>query len=174
FNEGGGGGYMVRVDETTLPADFHPTPCKVGDPALDNNCSPDSVNLPQDSTSDITIDFGYNCGCSDTDACTDDRCDSELGCVHTPTNCNDNDPCTDDSCDTVTGCKHTPVNTDDHNACTDDSCDTSNGVVNAPINCDDGDPCTTDGCNPQTGCTHDPVSTDDNNACTTDSCDRDG
>jgi len=55
------GSYTVVVDANTLPPGFVPSLCNQGaDDALDNNCSPVEVNLPDDSAVDLTIDFGYN------------------------------------------------------------------------------------------------------------------
>lgn len=71
--------------------------------------------------------------CDDSNACTTDTCDPDLGCIYTPINCDDGDPCTIDTCDPQTGCVHTPVD------------------------CDDGDPCTVDTCDPELGCVHTPV-----------------
>src|SRR5207302_10093237 len=74
-----------------------------------------------------------------------------------PPNGNDNNPCTDDTCDTTLGCVHTPntASCTDNNACTaGDHCVGGTCVSGSPVNCDDGDICTTDACNPSTGCTH--------------------
>lgn len=55
------GTYTVVVDENTLPAYFVASPCNQGsDDTKDNDCSPVDVTLPDDFTSDLTIDFGYN------------------------------------------------------------------------------------------------------------------
>jgi len=60
-----GGDYVVCVDETTLPPEFVASPCNAGgDDTLDNDCSPASVNLPDDHACDLTIDFGYNSPCA--------------------------------------------------------------------------------------------------------------
>jgi N-acetylneuraminic acid mutarotase len=100
---------------------------------------------------------GTAVSCDDGDACTQDSCGAQSGCVHTAQSCDDGNPCTDDSCNPATGCVHVnntaPCN--GGNACTSgDTC--SGGVCNpgGPTNCDDGNCCTIDSCNPATGCVH--------------------
>jgi hypothetical protein len=54
------GTYTVRVDETTLPPDFVASPCDVGgNDALDSDCSPVTVVLPEDDSEITDVDFGY-------------------------------------------------------------------------------------------------------------------
>ncbi|MCD6288079.1 MAG: hypothetical protein J7M12_03080 [Candidatus Hydrogenedentes bacterium] len=53
------GVYAVAVDESTLPAGYVPTLTNVGDPAKDSDVNPVTVVLPDDSSQDLTIDFGY-------------------------------------------------------------------------------------------------------------------
>ncbi|RNC67961.1 MAG: hypothetical protein ED859_12155 [Desulfuromonadales bacterium] len=61
------GDYKVVVNANTLPTGFTPTtPNAGGDPAVDSNGSPASVNLATDSSSDQTIDFGYISPCTGT------------------------------------------------------------------------------------------------------------
>ena len=43
--------------------------------------------------------------------------------------CDDDNACTEDSCDTDTGCVYEEVSCDDEDACTDDSCDAKGGVL---------------------------------------------
>jgi len=45
------------------------------------------------------------------------ECEQEYGCYYTLKDCNDGNACTDDCCDSETGCTHTPVNCD-YNSCT--------------------------------------------------------
>jgi len=71
------------------------------------------------------------------------------------TDCDDSNACTDDGCDSLTGCVNTPNNDpcDDGNPCTAaDAC--SDGASNAvgPTLCDDNNPCTDDYCDPAVGC----------------------
>ena len=58
------GDYIVEVDSSTLPANYSPTTPFVGDSAHDSNGSPATANLPTDSSSDQTIDFGYVTPCN--------------------------------------------------------------------------------------------------------------
>ncbi len=138
------------------------------------------------------------CSCEDSDACTDDVCDPQAGCLHVPVNCDDGNPCTDDSCDPAIGCLHAnnaspctdgsacttndlcangvcvggpALVCDDRSVCTDDSCDPAVGCVQTPVNCSDGNACTIDTCEPALGCRHDLIPCDDDNTCTTDACD---
>ena len=161
------------------------------------------------STSNSTTDDGT---CSDQDACTSgDHCEGST-CVTTPVDCDDHSVCTDDSCDTVVGCINDPSpgeGCDDGFPCTTNACDPVDGCffpnapaggacndffpctgpdlcdgngscVGAPVTCDDGNPCTDDSCDPGTGdCIHTPTaagtSCADGDACVTgDTCDGAG
>ena len=64
---------------------------------------------------------------------------------------------TDDGCDSDTGCTHSPVECDDDNTCTNETCDPEAGCVYADVNCDDNDGCTADSCDPATGCVHEDI-----------------
>ncbi|MCH7925466.1 MAG: hypothetical protein IIC51_08030 [Planctomycetes bacterium] len=100
-----------------------------------------------------TCQPGTPINCDDSDACTDDGCDSGTGnCTHTPTNCDDGDACTVDTCDSVTGCANTfpacgaadgccgpactPANDPDCDACGDGVCE-GNGedCFSCPADC---------------------------------------
>ncbi len=122
--------------------------------------------------------------CDDGNLCTEDACQSQTGCTHSPNSndcedgnactlddqcqggwclgtgtpdCNDDNSCTADGCDVEIGCLHefTSEGCDDGDACTtDESCD--NGVCGGgdETDCDDDNPCTDDSCVPPTGCIH--------------------
>ena len=132
--------------------------------------------------------------CNDNNACTDDICDPEQGCLFTVGECNDGFSCTIDTCTPQGGCTHTPVNSE----CTAEGCkvgtcvadegnpsvDPATGCVftatnpdNTPCN-PDSDQCTDDKCLAGQ-CTH-PFSTlgkpcaADGNPCTDDVCDGAG
>jgi hypothetical protein len=122
--------------------------------------------------------------CADGNVCTDDSCDSKLGCLHavntakcddgnactvndvcsnasckagTPVTCNDNNLCTDDSCSPLNGCVFLPNTAacDDKDACTTgDQCKNGGCAPGGPTNCDDSNPCTSDSCSAVTGCGH--------------------
>lgn len=140
--------------------------------------------------------------CNDFNACTDDACYPDVGCVFQPNAnaCDDGDPCTvSDKC-TAGACKGSPRNCDDGNPCTQDGCQFGScynvGVPNdtpcedgdicstgdrclnsyctglGTLSCDDGNACSVDTCVPGVGCTFAAASCDDGNPCTTDSCDR--
>ena len=150
-----------------------------------DDASPDSGTLTSWSLS-------LKIACDDNNACTDDSCNSQTGCVFTPNDnniCTDGNICTNDRC--VSGqCTSTPNSDpcDDGNFCTNDvcsggscvgtpnsnPCDDSDACTSGDIcsggacagtaiTCDDTNPCTDNSCNPATGC----VFTNDNtNTCT--------
>ena len=146
--------------------------CDDGNPCTQDYCDPVAGgcdHLPTD---------GF---CSDADACTmNDFCKNGT-CVGGPAvNCNDDNPCTNDSCDSGLGCLQ-QVNSapcDDLNPCTvgDECANGECGPGPDPLNCNDGDECTDDSCVPETGCshTHNTAQCDDNNACTQDDACADG
>lgn len=121
-----------------------------------------------------------DCLVDDGVACTRDRCDRVLGCVHETENslcddglfCNGVETCTRDGCAAISSCP--PVA-----GCISVTCDEENDrCVRTPddARCDNEDAC--DGretCDPQTGeCTAGtPVLCDDENECTIDRCDPD-
>ncbi len=61
------GAYTVKVIETTLPEGVIPTltsPPGGGDSTNDSNENPSTVTLPGNSSSNLTIDFGYHAPCT--------------------------------------------------------------------------------------------------------------
>lgn len=59
------GDYNVVVDTATIPAGFVASPIlQGGDPVRDSNPNGAAVNLPTGTSSELTIDFGYNSPCS--------------------------------------------------------------------------------------------------------------
>ncbi len=110
--------------------------------------------------------------CTDGDVCTMFDACSEGSCLSgSIMGCDDGNPCTDDSCDPNTGCIHSPntVSCDDGNSCTTtDTCSAGACLGNVPVDCDDDNVCTTDGCIPATGCTHtnNTAPCEDSDACT--------
>ena len=112
--------------------------------------------------------------CDDGDACTGlGTCDASSGCSGaTAKTCNDGNSCTEDSCDSVLGCQHDPLSgdfCDDGDACTlGDTC-LSGACIGEGEGCDDGNPCTVDVCTGESNCTHTPTvgeSCDDGDTCT--------
>ena len=88
--------------------------------------------------------------------------------------CNDNNPCTNDGCDTELGCYHAPRTgaCDDGSACTSAStCVDGQCRGTVYLDCDDANPCTVDSCDPQTGCKNVTIANntpcDDGDACST-------
>jgi len=141
-----------------------------------NPCTADSCDFVAGACINLPVD-GF---CSDDNACTiNDYC--ELGqCAGGPAlNCNDANACTDDSCDSNAGCVY-EFNTapcSDGDVCTTgDKC--GNGQCqpgDAELNCNDGNVCTDDSCEPGLGCKHvvNNESCDDGNMCTqNDSCEE--
>jgi len=170
-----------------------PDDCDDGNACSDDNCDPvigctytDSPATCEDGDACTMYDFCLNLACvggpevlcGDGVNCTNDSCDSQLGCVFDPVICDDDDACTIEVCDELIGmCNFGPnptmVDCDDDNACTDDACDPETGCYYEDISdtCDDGDSCTEDGCDAQSGCTSVPIDCDDGDACTNDVCD---
>ncbi|MDP6947392.1 MAG: hypothetical protein QF464_24805, partial [Myxococcota bacterium] len=110
--------------------------------------------------------------CSDGDACTvGDVCDAGTCVGQAALGCDDGNPCTDDSCDTALGCVHVDndAGCDDDNACTlGDLCVAGACVGGSAPDCDDDNGCTIDGCDIVEGCRNNPVALvcDDGDACT--------
>ncbi|HLV66979.1 MAG TPA: hypothetical protein VKY73_14255 [Polyangiaceae bacterium] len=138
----------------------------------------DGVSCTQDvcdEAADACVAGPDDSACSDGNACNGaELCDAETGCqAGTPLDCDDSNACTVDACDAELGCTHTPVSCDDGNACTVDSCDPVSGCQHTTATCDDGNACTDDSCDPASGCQYtnntDPCA-DDGNACTNDVC----
>ena len=141
--------------------------CTLGDHCEDGVCSTAGVE-----------------DCSDSNACTDDSCDPELGCVVTMNtapcddgdvctlgdhcqlgqcissgtlNCNDSNDCTNDGCDPDVGCEFMPNADpcDDGNECSlGDHCQEGWCVADSYLSCSDDNPCTDDACDGILGCVH--------------------
>jgi hypothetical protein len=47
--------------------------------------------------------------CDDMNACTDDHCDEEYGCINLYKDCDDHEESTYDYCDQTAGCLHKPI-----------------------------------------------------------------
>ena len=176
--------------------------CLDGNPCTDDGCDPETgcVFKPNAANCDdgSACTLGDVCqagqcksqeilGCGDDNPCTDDGCDPDSGCLHTPTegpcndgnpctlgdqcedgeclpgpgnDCDDGNPCTDDGCGQDGECLHA-FNTDpcdDDSVCTQQaSCQAGECVGFDPIDCDDGNPCTQDSCHAQNNCQHLPI-----------------
>jgi hypothetical protein len=118
-------------------------------------------------------------GCDDGEPCTDDICDSFVGCVSVNNNdaCNDADACTmNDVCVGGACVGGPPPDCNDGNPCTDDSCDSLSGCLHVPntVPCDDHDACTLGDVCTLGNCHGSPVGDaycDDGADCTVDHCD---
>ena len=116
--------------------------------------------------------------CDDKNACTNDLCLPQSGCVHEANTaaCDDGNACTTSDVCAKGACGGAAKPCDDSIACTLDSCDkTSGSCVHTPdtSTCDDANPCTTDSCAPAKGCVYannDAGSCDDGIACTANAC----
>ncbi len=141
----------------------------------DGPCSQTTCDPQSGTCAALNVPDGKSCDadgsvCTSNDACVAGAC--VAGAVK---NCNDNNLCTDDACDSTLGCVNTanvsPCD-NDGNACTqNDTCSGKICLVGPTKVCDDGLDCTTDSCNHATGvCVFDPAPTtvacDDGNACT--------
>jgi hypothetical protein len=176
-----------------------PVNCNDGNLCTDDSCDPQTGCLhvanaaPCDDGNLCTVTDLCNGGqckgtgsksCGDGNLCTDDSCDPEEGCLHTPNSvpcdddnactvtdvcdggqckgtgapdCNDGNVCTDDSCDPDSGCLHANNSAacSDGNACTiNDACSGGTCQGGGALTCNDNDPCTDDSCDPDTGCVY--------------------
>lgn len=194
-----------------------PKNCDDGNPCTRDSCQgfgecvhQPYTNQPCDDGDKCTVNeycnLEYQCVggtpriCNDNNSCTDDSCDSAIGCVFTPNTsacndgdpctvadqcqagkcvgspriCNDNNPCTSDSC--VDGaCRYSPLanNTpcDDGDVCTiGERCVNSICEKLGMLSCDDGNACTVDACITGVGCSYTTRNCDDGNPCTLDAC----
>ena len=173
--------------------------CEDGNSCTDDSCDPQAgcVHLANqagcsDANACTSGDHcaGGLCGfsqwvdCDDSNQCTADGCDPQLGCTHDlvagecsdgdpctagdqcvaglcqggqTIDCDDGNPCTDDACDGSGQCIHAAnaAPCSDGNECTvGDHCDSGACVSSGLLACDDDDVCTTDYCDPAQGCMH--------------------
>ncbi|NUN14994.1 MAG: hypothetical protein HUU55_15300 [Myxococcales bacterium] len=115
----------------------------------------------------------YGSLCDDNDVCTTgDVCVGGKCIPGVLQNCDDGNVCTDDLCDTDVGCVNAPNEAvcTDHNPCTmGDGCSGSACVPGTGVlACNDGNSCTDDLCAADVGCLYSPneATCDDGNACT--------
>ena len=169
--------------------------CDDGNPCTEDSCDPQDgcLQVPTDGAcddgdacTDIDACEGGECvgtgavDCDDLNLCTDDTCDSQLGCQNADNAeaCDDGDACTEtDVCQGGACVGGDALDCDDENDCTDDSCDADLGCqhVNTEGVCDDGNACTaTDTCQAGECIGTDEADCDDGNKCTVDTCDADG
>lgn len=111
------------------------------------NCDDGNVCTNEDGCDVITgCLHSFNTGpCDDADVCTvGDTCNAGLCAAGSPLACDDLVGCTDDHCDSVLGCLYTPnaAHCGDGNVCTDDVCDAAAGCVypGNTLACDDANP----------------------------------
>ena len=129
--------------------------CTIGDKCVAGVCEP-----------------GVALNCNDGNGCTDDSCDSLVGCVQTDNvdPCEDGNVCTTgDTCAEGVCVSGDPLVCDDANVCNgEESCDVATGCKpGQPLQCGDADPCNgVEVCDPLDGCVaNDPVTCDDGNPC---------
>ncbi len=121
------------ISQTTFIVDKYATTCENGDLCtMDDYCNT-GVCMP-----------GVSRDCDDDNICTEDSCDSKLGCVHInlDTTCDDGNACTlGERCIDGKCSGGDRIFCDDNNICTNDSCDPESGkclFVNNELPCDDG------------------------------------
>ncbi len=175
--------------------------CDDGNVCTSDSCDPDSgcihqLNQAPCNDNDVctTNDHchlgeclgGGELVCNDANPCTDDSCQSGVGCLFTPNEspcddgsvcslndlckngwclpgpplaCNDDNLCTTDTCDPDSGCTFSPntLPCDDGDACTtSDACLLGQCAGGDALDCQDNNPCTDDACLPESGCVHTP------------------
>lgn len=108
-------------------------------PAVD--CPPSQVECVVDYGCDAATgqcrNIPVDLYCEDFNGCTDDRCDVNSGCVHTPTNCDDGNACTIDSCvgGFGGGCTHSSLCPTTGDSCNFYECQAGSCVNVVPPNC---------------------------------------
>lgn len=139
-----------------------------------NPCTDDLCDLVQGCLHVVNAD-----PCDDGEVCTvNDTCALGLCQPGLPRDCDDDNLCTDDACDSGVGCVHSNNSQpcDDGSICTDgDVCANGACVPGVGIDCDDANSCTEDSCHDELGCQHETladgvVCADDGNSCTSDTC----
>lgn len=121
--------------------------------------------------------------CDDANLCTNDVCNSDGTCSHSPINCNDGNSCTNDTCNPSVGCVSAATvgqSCNDNNACTGgDQCNASgtcagtavSGCCLSDADCFDNDKCTSDTCNLTANtCSNSPKVCSAVDACSTNTC----
>ncbi len=162
--------------------------CDAKTGACANPTSPDGSVCAQGVCTGLTLQAESKCqvgscvapaakACGDGNACTDDTCHGQQGCLNPPNGaaCNDANPCTvKDKCAGGSCAGTTQGACDDGNACTVDSCSSVAGCAYAPLDkgpCEDGNACTApDLCNKDTCKPGLVVVCTDSNTCTDDNC----
>lgn len=120
--------------------------------ANEGPCDDGDVCTLGDACADGACATTTSLDCNDDNICTDDSCDSALGCQNLANTlaCDDGEPCTIGVCSDRVCTSGSPTDCDDNNVCTDDSCDPVIGCQNVAntASCDDGNLCTVgDACN---------------------------
>ena len=137
-------------------------------------CFDDACLIDQECTAGV-CGGGKLKSCDDGNGCTDETCDSDIGCISTANTapCDDKDECTTGDVCGDTLCQGASVECNDGNPCTDDSCSKEDGCQAVPNSaaCDDGEPCTSGDVCVDSQCTGPaPTVCDDAVDCTVDSC----
>ncbi len=140
-------------------------------------CDDNNPCTDKDSCANAKCAPGSALVCTDGKVCTDDACDSKVGCTFTANTkgCDDGESCTiNDKC--ANGKCAGTINCDDNNPCTDDGCAGSKCAYLANSGaCDDSNPCTLGEACSGGVCKPAKVTVcDDGNVCTDDYCDSVG
>ncbi len=152
-------------------ADGTKTDCVDDDVCTNDGCDPDLGCFWKANT--VPCDDGD--ACTEKEACKNGKClDGQP--IDLTVACNDKNPCTDDACDSLLGCTHAAnaAECDDGDPCNvGEACKDSACAGGTLKDCDDNSPCSADSCDAQTGeCLHlvpdvdGLISCDDGNACT--------
>lgn len=121
---------------------------------------------------------GQALDCDDSNVCTMDGCEPEIGCLHEPAadgaSCSDSDVCNgQETCSAGNCVPGKPLVCSDGNDCTSDSCDPVSGCVSAPLadgtTCGGGQ-CGSASCHDGACLPDDDSVCDDGDPCTMDSC----
>ena len=132
----------------------------------------EACNLERAVGTCLPASDGAVCGdrnpCNGTESCQQGTCRAGEPLV-----CDDGNVCTQDDCQSGVGCVYAAVM--DGTQCLDDNicngtetCQAGVCQASGPLDCDDGDDCTHDTCDAEQGCRHEPVS--DGTACDAGPC----
>jgi hypothetical protein len=136
----------VIVCPNLAPTCFNDTDCDNGLACTIGRCIYDNF------TEVNRCDWSELVVCNDSNVCTTDSCDNELGCQYTVTTfCGDNTVCTTDYCDPILGCVYTPIVCEGFDVCNPGECLSAvSGCGTLQLDCSSNvtSNCTTTFCDP--------------------------
>ncbi len=143
-------------DKSALPyqCKVNPTTVVTCEGSGDNACRQNQCQVNTGKCTYAWLNEGKACDADGSVCTTTDVCASGLCKPGATLGCDDGNACTNDSCDSSVGCKHVNANAacSDGNACTvGDLCQAGACASGPATTCEDGNSCTVDGCSTVTG-----------------------